>query len=204
MFEPEKVRADDYSLHSRHGQGGHRVKMGPLEIALQDRHQLELFCSQPLVLDFMSRKFSCGLPGLGATEADLQDADQVERYRRDHLSVQEVSNDSFAELGDSLLGVLAGPDPTFGSLTLLPGAQFIIAQVVTRPAFCYAVPAVRMGMYLILYIAMLMLFGSNVLLYDGDVSVAEVVFFVYVVVSSVRVVIGGVFWRSITYCLFVI
>lgn len=158
--------------------------MGPLEISLQDRHQLELFYTQPLVEDFMSRKFSCGLPGLGAENGGMRGADEVECYQEEYLSADAVADGKFIDLKGELLELLAGPHATFGSLTFQPGTQFIIAQLVTRPAFCYSVPAVRMGMYLFVYFAMLTLFAFHVLLDEGSVGLGETIFFVYVVVSK--------------------
>ena len=49
-------------------------------------------------------------------------------------------------------------------------------------------------MYLIVYLAMIVLFGTSVLVYSGAVGAAEVIFFVYVVVRRGA---GGAF------CLFI-
>lgn len=159
--------------------------MGPLALALQARHQLELFCTQPLVLDFLSRAFTRGLPGLDASESRTQEADEVKLSRQRQVSVQVAASGSGDEegadgLSQELLEVLGGPHQTFGSLTVLPGAQFILAQLVARPAFCYSVPAVRMGIDLLVYVLMLCLFAEYVLWYEGAVGAGEVVFFLYV------------------------
>lgn len=162
---------------------GNRVAAGPLAIALQARPQLELFCTQPLVLDFLSRAFTRGLPALDASEAGMQEADEVKLCRQRNVSVQVGSGDdreSSEGLSQELLEVLEGPHQTFGSLTFLPGVQFILAQLVARPAFCYSVPAVRMGMDLFVYVLMLLLFSKGVLWYEGDVGVGEMIFFLYV------------------------
>lgn len=162
-----------------------RVKVGPLAIALLDRHQLELFCTQPLVLDFMFRKFTCGFPSLDAAGAKMQEAQEVQRALQPSLlSVQEGADHrpSREAPAGGVFALLAGTHPTFGSLTFLPGAQFIITQLVTRPGFCYSVPAVRMGMYLMVYLAMIALFGTKVLMYSGALGAGEVVFFIYVMV----------------------
>lgn len=156
--------------------------MGPLEIALQGRHLLELFCTQPLVLDFMSRKFTCGLPGHWATERGMREADEVQRYQQEHMSVQQESRGTLRGIAKEMLAVLDGTHATLGSLTHLPGAQFILTQLVTRPAFSYSVPAVRMAMALFIYLMMLALFSSHVLLYQGAVGAGEIVFFFYVLV----------------------
>lgn len=189
VFTPEKTREGDQDHPSRlyqHGGEGKRVDTGPLEMALQARHQLELFCTQPLVLDFLSRAFTRGLPGLDASEAATREADEVVLCRQRNTSVQVASvsgGDGFENsvgFSHKLLEVLEGSHQIFGSLTLFPGTQFILAQMVARPAFCYSVPAIRMGVDMIVYVLMLVLFSKEVLWYDGDVEVGEVVFFAYV------------------------
>lgn len=186
VFAPEKITQDTAHPYQLGEDGGadNLVKCGPLAIALQDRHQLELFCTQPLVLDFMFRKFTCGFPSLDAADAKMQEAQEVQRALQATLSVQDGPDRASSDAAGDVQAVLAGPHPTFGSLTFLPGAQFIITQLVTRPGFCYSVPAVRMGMYLIVYLTMIALFGSQVLMYHGTVGAGEVIFFIYVVVSG--------------------
>lgn len=185
VFTPEKMRQRDHNTTHLYQEddGGNRVEMGPLQLALQARHQLELFCTQPLVLDFLSRSFTRGLPGLDASESGTEEADEVKIYRR-NLSVQASSGGSENEgsegLSQELLEVLGGPHQMFGSLTVFPGAQFILAQLVARPVFCYSVPAVRMGVDLLVYVLMLCLFAKDVLWYEGAVGLGEVVFFLYV------------------------
>lgn len=136
MFAPEKMMEGlNQRDHHFHEDGeGTRVKMGPLKIALQAREQLEMFCTQPLVLDFMSRKFTCGLPGLLNTEREMLDANEVQSYRRNQqqytFGVQGRQPPS--PCSDDLLSILAGPHPTLGSVSVLPGTQFILAQLVAR------------------------------------------------------------------------
>lgn len=152
-------------------------------MALQARHQLELFCTQPLVLDYLNRAFTRGLPGLDASESGAQEADQVKLRMQRNASVQVNAGDSESsgEVSRELLEVLEGSHPVVGSLTLSAGPQFILAQVVARPAFSYSVPAVRMAVDLLVYLLMLALFAKDVLWYEeGTVEVGEVVFFVYV------------------------
>lgn len=60
VFEPETV------ISSQKG------TMGPLGVALQRRQQMDTYCTIPLVLDFMWRKFTKGLPSLRDTEGVLQ------------------------------------------------------------------------------------------------------------------------------------
>lgn len=185
VFAPEKT--GDFLYQHFHGEEGNRVKMGPLKISLQARHQLETFCTQPLVLDFMSRKFTCGFPGLWDSEGELRDSAEFQSYRAQTWSSDDVPGEqqlqqSHQPRNDNLTDVLAGGHAAFGSVTLVPGAQFIMSQLVMRPNFCYTVPAVRMTMDLLVYLGMLVLFGSQVLLYDDAVGVGEGVFFTYVLV----------------------
>ena len=103
------------------------------------------------MLDFLSRSFTRGLPGLDASEAEAREADEVKLRRQLNTTVQAAGaggrdgGENSEEFSHELLEVLEGPHKTFGSLTLFPGAQFILAQMVARPAFCYSVPAVRMS-----------------------------------------------------------
>lgn len=50
---------------------GHNGTLGPLDVALQNRQQMDTYCTTPLVLDFMWRKFTKGLPGFRDTEGVL-------------------------------------------------------------------------------------------------------------------------------------
>ena len=60
VFEPEAVISS------------YKGTMGPLSVALQKRQQMDTYCTTPLVLDFMSRKFTKGLPTLRDTEKMLE------------------------------------------------------------------------------------------------------------------------------------
>lgn len=60
VLEPETI------LSTRKG------TIGPLGVALQRRQQMDTYCTVPLVLDFMSRKFTKGLPSLRDTEGVLE------------------------------------------------------------------------------------------------------------------------------------
>lgn len=66
---------------------------------------------------------------------------------------------------------------------LLAAAVLRYSNLVARPSFCYSVPAIRMAMDLLVYLSMLVLFGSQVLLYDDEIGLGEIVFFAYVLVS---------------------
>lgn len=133
----------------------------------------------------MSRKFS-NLPALGATFKELLEAEEVQICRREMLSIQDRPGEDPHDLSNELFVVLAGLHPIFGSMTFLPGVQFILSELVTKPTYCYSVPAVRMVMHLLAYLSMLILFGCNVLLFHEDVGVGEVIFFIYTLVRFDR------------------
>ena len=59
VFEPETVISR------------HKGTVGPLNVALRKRRQMDTYCTTPLVLDFMWRKFTKGLPSLRDTEGVL-------------------------------------------------------------------------------------------------------------------------------------
>lgn len=60
VFEPETVISR------------HNGTVGPLSVALGKRQQMDTYCTIPLVLDFMWRKFTKGLPSLRDTEGVLE------------------------------------------------------------------------------------------------------------------------------------
>ena len=60
VFEPETTMSS------------HKGTMGPLGVALQSRQQMDIYCTIPLVLDFMWRKFTKSLPSLKDTEGVLK------------------------------------------------------------------------------------------------------------------------------------
>ena len=60
VFEPETVISR------------HNGTVGPLSVALRKRQQMDTYCTTPLVLNFMWRKFTKGLPSLRDTEGVLE------------------------------------------------------------------------------------------------------------------------------------
>ena len=50
----------------------HKGTMGPLGVALRNRQQMDTYCTIPLVLDFMWRKFTKSLPSLQDAEGVLK------------------------------------------------------------------------------------------------------------------------------------
>lgn len=65
VFEPE------FSIEDARG------FPGPLRMALQEREQVQTFCTKPLLTDFLSRRFTHGLPGLRDTQNVLADRSEL-------------------------------------------------------------------------------------------------------------------------------
>ncbi|CAN0095471.1 unnamed protein product [Scytosiphon promiscuus] len=55
-----------------------RGSLGPLRMVLQERGHMETFCTQPLIVDFLTRRFTRGLPDLLDTKSVLSDSRQVD------------------------------------------------------------------------------------------------------------------------------
>lgn len=211
VFEPE-------------GSKEHRKnRRGPLRMALKERQQMETFCTVPLVMDFIYRRFTRGLPGLWDTgrilnnlnelanlaggEGDerddnliLGDSDKfrerceernltwrdLRHYHRQYIKELLGKDELLPSLFD-LVAFLQGADPAFPGLTLLPGAQFIIAGLVAKPNSYYRVPAMRMVFDFLVYLAMLAVFSALVLFHaDGALTVGEIFFAWYILVSKHR------------------
>ncbi|CAM9510922.1 unnamed protein product [Scytosiphon promiscuus] len=70
VFEPE------FSIEDARG------FPGPLRMALQERQQVQTFCTKPLLTDFLSRRFTHGLPGLRDTQNVLGDRSELVNLAR--------------------------------------------------------------------------------------------------------------------------
>lgn len=75
VFEPECCAS---SATSR-GDGSQRQGfLGPLWLALQERELVEIFCTRPLLMDYLSRRFTHGLPDMMDTRNVLRDQGELE------------------------------------------------------------------------------------------------------------------------------
>lgn len=124
---------------------------GPLDMILSDQKQLETFCEVPLVMDFLSSKFTLGLPDLNDTSGVLRNNGQQKNVMRGDLV-----------LGGCICGFLQTGElkflpegATFFSepLTFFPGLRFVLVGVVAAPNSYYEVPAMRMVLDFVVYIA---------------------------------------------------
>lgn len=189
MFEPNGQGQDP------------RYLPGPLAVALQSRRQMEVFSAAPLVMDFLSLVFKKGLPDLRDT-TDLRRNPEELKNLCDEGGHKSLAIHIFDEHGGHgggsfLQGTTAS---SVGKMTVLPGAQFIVAGVAAKPHSYYDVPALRMMLDFLVYVGMLVLFCVFVLLFeDGEssneegevifqdvvITRGEIVFAVYLAVSEV-------------------
>ena len=135
-FDPKPMRGDD-------GLGG------PLDMILSDQQQLKTFSKVPLVMDFLSSMFMKGLPDLNDTEGVLRNDDQLNYLR----TMGTDGKPNGLVLGNALGALLQAGGAEDLSMTFLPGAQFIVAGVVASPVNYYRVPAMRMALDFIVYVA---------------------------------------------------
>eukprot|EP00752_Nemacystus_decipiens_P018673 g16741.t1 len=174
VLEPELMRPRNES----NGLGG------PLDMVVLEQQQLEKFCTVPLVMDFLSKKFTLGLPDLIDTEGLLRNKDQLRNLQETGLVRFEMDGYySFSNLlRGCALSVLHGFLPSTGSrlvfrrsilkfldgvpLTFLPGAQAIVAGMVAAPTNYYQVPAMRMLLDFVVYVGMVALLSYFVLFHS--------------------------------------
>ncbi|CAM9703899.1 unnamed protein product [Ascophyllum nodosum] len=169
LLEPEGERSDP------------NTQSGPLQVAFMQRQQMENLCSVPLVMDYISAKFTNGLPDVRNTDGVRAREDQncITQQDGDPISAS-LGIDSKDEYWRSFQGIRLKNDD-FPAITFLPGAQFIIAGLVTKPHRYYEVPAMRMAMEFVVYLAMLAVYTQWVLLNDGElVTSGELLFAVYI------------------------
>lgn len=122
---------------------------GPLDMILSDQQLLKTFSKVPLVMDLLSSKFMLGLPDLNDTQGVLRNADQLNYLRR--MCTDGKTNGLV--LDDAVGALLQAAEAEDSSMTFLPGAQFIVAGVVSSPSSYYKVPAMRMALDFVVYIA---------------------------------------------------
>lgn len=227
IFErlPQTVRAFEGGMHgcaevleprllpevggSAHGGSSHPgCPCTPLKIMLAKSQQRETFCTVPLVVDFLSRRFTQGLPDLTDSDEILQNADELEYLneactdgRRNGLVLgdggEALSRLPWFRHGtfrDKLEGfrdprtILQAAHADIPSLTLLPGAQFVAAGVVSKPNNYYRVPSMRMALDFVVYLLTIAWLNGLVFLHeDGPVSAEEGLFGAVFVVVSVTV-----------------
>ncbi|CAN0130078.1 unnamed protein product [Scytosiphon promiscuus] len=151
-------------FHSRDSSEDPEVLGGPLTQMFAAREQAETFCSVPLVMDFLSRRFTLGLPNPTDSDEVLKDSDELkfldegltDEYEH-HLVVRSVKaslkDDDWLAFGftEYPLTMLQGASDKVPRLTFLPGVQFVLAGLIAMPRSYYRVPATRMALDVVLY-----------------------------------------------------
>ncbi|CAM9835154.1 unnamed protein product, partial [Hapterophycus canaliculatus] len=155
---------------------------GPLDMIVSEPLQLETFCKAPLFVDFLSSKFTLGLPDLNDTRGVLRNRELLGGLKASGLALQggggwllQGAVGLFSEDTPSLtflpgaVGLFLEDMP---SLTFLPGAQFIVAGIVAAPTKYYEVPAVRMLLDFVVYVGMVAALSYFVFFHTttGDVA----------------------------------
>lgn len=177
--EPEKGGSEKLIGYSIGGKG-------PLTLMLEKGKTRDTYSSVPLIIDFMSYRFTQGLPGYRDTYGDVEDRKRSEGVKEAKVwSVHDLFwQKSFVEM-------LRGSGAEVPSLTVLPGAQYIVAGLVQRPNDFYEVPAMRMALDFVVYLAMIAALSYLVLFQHGEGEGA---------LSWVEVTFGTVFilvrWRG--------
>lgn len=126
------------------------LRRGPLEMIISEPQQLKMFIKVPLVMDFLSSKFTLGLPDLNDTGGLLKNPDQLEYLANGRTGGEEDGLVLQGPVGK----LLQAADADIPSLSLFPGAQFIVAGVVAKPNNYYRVPAMRMALDFVVYLGM--------------------------------------------------
>ncbi|CAM9221663.1 unnamed protein product, partial [Laminaria digitata] len=179
IFEPETVgvRAAGYR--------------GPLMLALQEGQFTETICVSPLVFEYMSHKFISGLPMPWDSEDHI-----TSTYDRQRGSFSDTDGMVAASgLGRLMQGLRRSSQGRLDrprdwekllSSTIYPGAQFVVAGVITKPMAFYKVPSIRMALDFIVHLFMLAVYTAVVLEDDdGTVSKSEIALMFHVVAEIV-------------------
>ena len=203
LFEPEGPRNNPCG------------RSGPLRVAFERREQTRTLCAAALLMDYLYRKFMNDLPDMRDSARVLQDLDELIRLATgengDGLVLGVRPGDPFFKKPASPtpgnfeesedVGFfrvwLQGANASHPSLTILPGAQFILAGILAKPKTYYRVPALRMALDFVIYIMMLAAYSDWVLFHDdGPVTVREIIFACYVLVSMAEQMCKSLICRS--------
>eukprot|EP00752_Nemacystus_decipiens_P018490 g16578.t1 len=129
VFEPKHLRSSNEL-----GDLG-----GPLEMILSEQEQLKTFSKSPLVMDFLSNKFSLGLSDMIDTEGVLADDTQL-HYLKD---VQTGDGGRInLLLGDAVGAFLQGAGAKTPSVTLLPAEGAFLQGAEAKTPSVTLLPAV--------------------------------------------------------------
>ena len=198
---------------------------GPPRIGFGRRAQTKTLCAVPLLMDYLYRRFMNGLPDMRYSGHVLQNVEElqslaegeggnsfilgdtlgeVDRYPLGHESARHLFDNAlnrpppgdFKDVGFFRVW-LQGANASRPSLTILPGAQFIITGILPKPNSCYRVPAFRMALDFVVYNMMLAAYSSWVLLHEGGPLTSVEIIFAFCVL--VRMYIKSLRGRSRRY-----
>lgn len=166
------------------------AREGPLAMSLCCPHRIVSFATTPLCMNYLMLKFCRGLPALNdGARAQALDSSRldVRDEAKGHESLTAMCRGSPMGVFLDRVGKALCGGGCLSLLTLFPGAHFIAVGVVTMPNSYFKVPAMRMALDAVVYVAALALFTKGVLLHDdGSLTVPEVAFAVYSVVCLRR------------------
>lgn len=194
VFEPE-VEAGDA-----------RGRRGPMWMVLQSRGHMETFCAQPLIVDFLTRRFTHGLPSVVGMQGVPTESEEIldlvngaahglslaiDVQDKLTLGSLEISLDPGYILETILSPCLMLQGWSLGSaggaqtsLSVFPELQFLTAGLVYMPDAYYRVPAMRMALDVIVYLGTLAVFSAVILLHDdGPLTTGEIVFALHILVG---------------------
>lgn len=173
--------------------------LSPLQMMVGKRKQRLIYCKVPLVMDYLSVRFSRGLPdildtdgilegrGVLGTLAETNDGFAPDVFEGKQTPPAQSTSSSKSPLLylRQLWTLLQGLSTDFPGLAGIPivsrcpGLQFITAGIVASPGQYYRVPMLRMVLDFVVYVVMLAVFTFYVLLdSDGELTWGEVIFFV--------------------------
>lgn len=196
ILEP-KIRGEEAS-ESEKLVGYSIGNKGPLTLMFEKGETRDTYSSVPLIIDFMSYRFTQGLPDLRDTYGVVRDR-ETQEWGEKGVGDREEHDKGAKELRvlspidwftrKGVREVLRGDDAKVPSLTVLPGAQYVVAGLAARPNDFYEVPVMRMALDVVVYLAMVAALSYFVLYQhvDGPLSWEEGTFgTVFILVSGRR------------------
>lgn len=89
VFEPEVEAGDAKRL------------LGPLWMVMQSRRNMETFCTQPIIVDFLTRRFTHGLPNILDAKPVGYDPKYPSMTQSDHLARADAPSRNYSSLSEA-------------------------------------------------------------------------------------------------------
>eukprot|EP00903_Cladosiphon_okamuranus_P009487 g9039.t2 len=147
---------------------------GPLDMILSERQQLETFCKASLVMDFLSREFSLGLPNLKVDIANvlpgLTGEERADDIYKGWNELSYVVENGLVAVNDAdtwWFKCLERAGVGTGCLNFFPAADFILQGMFTTPSQYYRVPVMRMALDFVVYLGMVAALSYFVLFHSA-------------------------------------